>query len=119
MMTQSPEAQQVLTCASCPYFQSHDDGTNKGWCKLFNHFARVTHQQTQDCINSAENEQAVAQSELDQHIEEQAQKLAPEFEIDSDIDQDFGTLYRVWSSQHVLGTFYEDAQGKWVAQQKQ
>jgi hypothetical protein len=42
--------------------------------------------------------------------------LAPEFEIDSDVDADFGTLYRVWHSYHLLGTFYQDVEGKWVAQ---
>lgn len=60
--------------------------------------------------------QAIAQIELDQHIEQQAQELAPEFEIDGDIDADFGTLYRVWKGWELLGTFYQDLNGKWVAQ---
>ena len=108
--------EQTTTCAACTYFQPHNDGTNKGWCKLFNHFARESHQQTQDCVNTIENEQAVAQAELNQHIEEQAQELAPEFEVDSDVDTEFGILYRVWSSYHLFGTFYRDVEGKWVAQ---
>lgn len=110
------DQEQATTCASCPYFQPHNDGTNKGWCKLFNHFARESHQQTQDCVNTIENEQTAAQSELDQHIEQQAALLAPEFEIDSDIDADFGVLYRVWMGYHLLGTFYQNIEGKWVAQ---
>ncbi|MBW4480727.1 MAG: hypothetical protein KME54_28785 [Tolypothrix brevis GSE-NOS-MK-07-07A] len=97
--------EQTTTCAACPYFQPHNDGTNKGWCNLFNHFARETHPLTQDCINTIESEQAVAQAELNQHIEEQAQALAPEFEIDCDVDVKFGTLYRVWSSYHELKHF--------------
>lgn len=115
-MTQTTLEPQVLTCATCPYFQPHNDGTNKGWCNLFNHFARESHQQTQDCVNNISDEQAIAQAELDQHIQEQAQEIAPGFEIDSDVDQDFGVLYRVWSSYHLLGTFYQDVEGKWVAQ---
>lgn len=78
---------------------------------------------TQDCVNTIESEQAIAQNELDQHIEQQAlrvasrrEELAPEFEVDSDIDAEFGTLYRVWHSYHLLGTFYQDVEGKWVAQ---
>lgn len=65
---------------------------------------------------TAFDSQAIAQNELDQHIEEQAQKLAPEFEIDGDIDADFGTLYRVQKGWELLGTFYQDLSGKWVAQ---
>lgn len=40
------------TCADCPHFQAHNDGTDKGWCCLFDRFARDRHQLTQDCINS-------------------------------------------------------------------
>ncbi|PMB08216.1 hypothetical protein CEN49_10625 [Fischerella thermalis CCMEE 5273] len=58
----------------------------------------------------------MAQEELDEYIEQQAQELAPEYEIDSVEDADFGTLYRVWNSYHFLGTFYQDLDGKWVAQ---
>lgn len=115
-MTLATLEPQVSNCATCPYFQPHNDGTNKGWCNLFNHFARESHQQTQDCVNNISDEQTVAQIELDQHIEEQAQELAPEFEIDSDIDAEFGTLHRVWFSYHLLGTFYQDIDGFWISQ---
>ncbi len=37
-------------------------------------------------------------------------------EIDSVIDADFGSLYRVWDSRTLLGTFYQSADNKWVAQ---
>ncbi len=46
--------------------------------------------------------------------------IAPEIEIDSDYDPDFGTLYRVWGGSvgiNLLGTFYRAAaDDKWVAQ---
>jgi hypothetical protein len=60
--------------------------------------------------------QAQAQLELEQYINEQAQDIAPEFEIDSVDDADFGTLYRVWSGMKLLGTFYRAVDGLWVVQ---
>ncbi|BAY66940.1 hypothetical protein NIES22_70840 (plasmid) [Calothrix brevissima NIES-22] len=60
--------------------------------------------------------QAQAQFELEEYINEQAQDVAPEFEIDSVGDCDFGTLYRVWSGMKLLGTFYRAVDGLWVAQ---
>jgi hypothetical protein len=61
--------------------------------------------------------QVLAQLELNQYIDEQAQEIAPEFEIDSVHDADFGTLYRVWQGMKLLGTFYRaDIDGLWVAQ---
>ncbi|MFN6572425.1 hypothetical protein [Dendronalium sp. ChiSLP03b] len=42
--------------------------------------------------------------------------LAPDFEIDSIEDGDFGTLYRLWKSYHFLGSFYQNLDGKWIAQ---
>ncbi len=45
-----------------------------------------------------------------------ADAVMPEIEVDSDIDADFGVLYRVWYSYHLLGTFYQDVSGKWIAQ---
>jgi len=42
--------------------------------------------------------------------------LESKIEVDSVVDADFGTLYRVWESYHFLGTFYRDINGKWVAQ---
>jgi len=60
--------------------------------------------------------QAQAQFELEQYIEEQAAEIAPEFEIDSVDDADFGALYRLWSGMKLLGTFYRAVDGLWVAQ---
>ncbi|MBW4505187.1 MAG: hypothetical protein KME64_01525 [Scytonematopsis contorta HA4267-MV1] len=61
--------------------------------------------------------QVLAQIELEQYIEEQANKIAPEYEIDAILDIDFGTLYRVWLDCKLLGTFYRAVgDGKWVAQ---
>ncbi|MHC5729215.1 MAG: hypothetical protein ACYTXY_34865 [Nostoc sp.] len=48
--------------------------------------------------------QVLAQLELEQYVEEQAQDVAPEFEIDSVDDADFGALYRLWSGMRLLGT---------------
>ncbi len=62
------------------------------------------------------NEQTIAQAELNAYIEAQAQVIAPEIEIDSDIDSHFGTLYRVWHSYHLLSTFYQAIEGSWVVQ---
>ncbi|MBO3463117.1 MAG: hypothetical protein KME33_38975 [Aetokthonos hydrillicola CCALA 1050] len=75
------------------------------------------------------DEQATAQEELNEYIEVQAQDIAPiqqpiaavatldSIEVDSDFDPDFGTMYRVWKSYHLLGTFYQAlGDRKWVAQ---
>ncbi len=116
------------TCATCPYYQGRNDGTDKGWCGLFDVFARENHVVTQDCINTITDEQAAAQEELNEYIETQAEAIAPEqqpvaavttpdlIEVDSDYDPVFGIMYRVWFSYHLLGTFYQDMSGKWIAQ---
>jgi hypothetical protein len=59
--------------------------------------------------------QASAQSEFEEYIEQKADAVAPEFEIDS-ILNDFGELYRVWYGSRLLGTFYQNLEGKWIAQ---
>ncbi|MEH2201229.1 hypothetical protein [Nostoc sp.] len=43
-------------------------------------------------------------------------KLAPDFEIDSVEDEDFGTSYRLWKNCHFLGSFYQRLDEKWIAQ---
>ena len=126
---------QGAACVDCPFYQSCQDGTDKGWCGLFNTFAQLSHQQTQDCINEINvgaalsqnqtpyrgsgrvaDEQTAAQEELNEYVEVQAQTIAPEIEVDSDIDADFGIMYRVWLSYHLLGTFYRALDGLWVVQ---
>ena len=66
--------------------------------------------------NTIADEQSTAQAELNQYAETQAQAIAPEIEVDSDIDPEFGELYRIWYSYHLLGTFYQASDGKWIAQ---
>ena len=58
------------------------------------------------------DEQTIAQADLDAYIEALAQAVAPEIEIDSDFDSIWGTLYRVWHSYHLLGTFYSSIDGE-------
>ena len=65
---------------------------------------------------SLTDEHAIAQQELNQYVEAQARVVAPEIEVDSDTDADFGALYRVWNSRALVGTFYQAADGKWIAQ---
>jgi len=62
------------------------------------------------------DEQTIAQAEFDAYIEQQAQEIAPEIEIDSTPDSTSGTLYRVWHSYHLLGIFYQAIDGSWVVQ---
>lgn len=57
ILEKQPHPVKPKTCAGCPHFQSHDDGTNKGWCCLFDSFTRESHTMTQDCINSMETEE--------------------------------------------------------------
>lgn len=49
--TVKPAQPKTTTCKDCPYFTSHNDGSDRGWCECFNHSAREGHHETQDCIN--------------------------------------------------------------------
>ena len=61
--------------------------------------------------------QVLAQLELNEYIEQQAQKIAPEYEIDAILDFDFGPLYRLWLGSRLVGTFYRRVcDDKWIAQ---
>lgn len=113
-MTQTKLEPQVKTCADCSYFQSHDNGTNNGWCNLFDHFAKLTHQQTQDCVNTIRDEEVSTQNELEQQSQEQ--ELPAGYEIDSKKDADFGELFRLWKGWQFAGSFYKTLDGKWVVQ---
>lgn len=67
------------------------------------------------------------QQELERYLHWQAQLIAPDTteikikpeiaktEIDS-VPDIFGTLYRVWDGMILLGTFYENQDGRWVVQ---
>ncbi len=162
------------TCATCPNFKPRNDGTDKGWCCLFDHYARESHSMTGDCINTmqASFESVLApvpstslvvqsgsltfksanptktvyevfcgvnslglviksecgcwyNSDSDDYADSYAtpyeaaaallnpnlptitiDAVIPEIEVDSDIDAEFGELYRVWYSYYLLGTFY-------------
>ncbi|MFN6478833.1 hypothetical protein [Nostoc sp. DedQUE07] len=59
--------------------------------------------------------QASAQEEFEEYVDHLADAVAPEIEIDSVLD-DLGELYRVWNGSHLLGTFYQNLEGKWVTQ---
>ncbi|MEI2581750.1 hypothetical protein [Scytonema sp. PRP1] len=59
--------------------------------------------------------QTLAQSEFEECVDHLADAVAPEIEIDS-VPDELGELYRVWNSYHLLGTFYQNLEGKWVAQ---
>ncbi|BAY35699.1 hypothetical protein NIES2111_00150 [Nostoc sp. NIES-2111] len=59
--------------------------------------------------------QALAQLEFEEYIDQLADPVAPEIEIDS-VSEVFGELYRVWNGYQLLGTFYQNLEGKWVAQ---
>ncbi|MGH1394624.1 MAG: hypothetical protein ACRAVC_11400 [Trichormus sp.] len=63
-----------------------------------------------DFSNSAE-----AESEFEEYIDQLADPVAPEIEIDS-VPDDLGELYRVWNGSQLLGTFSQNLEGKWVAQ---
>lgn len=39
-----------------------------------------------------------------------------ELEIDGVADKEFGTLYRVWLDCRLIGSFYQNSDGKWIAQ---
>jgi hypothetical protein len=93
ILTKQPVPQEPIapkTCATCSYYQSRNDGTDKGWCNLFNQFAREIFTKTQDCINTAENqepqtddylfhdEQVTAQSKLKELIKEQSLQVTRE-----------------------------------------
>ena len=67
------------------------------------------------------------QQELERYLDWQVQQIAPDVsetkikpeiaktEIDA-IPDIFGTLYRVWDGMILLGTFYENLDGRWVVQ---
>lgn len=57
-MTQTIVTKPVLqekTCSVCPHFDNFHEPNGRGWCELFNDYAREHHEETQDCINSSES----------------------------------------------------------------
>ncbi|HLO84811.1 MAG TPA: hypothetical protein VK203_07340 [Nostocaceae cyanobacterium] len=110
------------TCSNCPHFKHHNDGSQNGWCLLFDRFAKQHHPITATCEQEIEAEatRQAAQQEFEQHLEQQVQLIAPdpisEIEIDSVQDSELGKVYRVWDSYHFLGIFYQSVNGTWLAQ---
>lgn len=47
---------------------------------------------------------------------EQNSCFPQELEIDGVADKEFGTLYRVWLDYRLIGSFYQNLEGKWIAQ---
>ncbi|WP_257236097.1 hypothetical protein [Nostoc sp. 'Peltigera malacea cyanobiont' DB3992] len=78
---------------------------------LCNPIDEVIHMITQEVFDN----QSLAQSEFEEYVEELADAVAPEIEIDS-VPDDLGEMYRVWYGSQLLGTFYQNFEGKWVAQ---
>ena len=70
---------QVTHCQNCPNAR-HIEG-NRYSCALDGKVTRGHWPATQDCYWAVEDEQAKAQSELEQHIEVQAETIAPEYEL--------------------------------------
>jgi len=70
---------------------------------------------TQMIVQEEFDNQASAKSELEEYVDYLADEAAPEIEIDS-VPDDLGELYRVWNGSQLLGTFYQNLEGKWVTQ---
>ncbi len=73
-----------------------------------------------DCTNNYATPYEAAAAFVEPSLKGELTTETPSVEIDSDVDPDFGVLYRVWNSctlpSTLLGTFYQAADGKWIAQ---
>ena len=47
-------AVEVKTCSQCPHFKNFNEPNDRGWCTLFDHYARENHEKTNDCVLSSE-----------------------------------------------------------------
>jgi hypothetical protein len=45
----SAQEQQLNTCSQCSHFNNYQEAAGRGWCNLFNQFAKTHHQRTNDC----------------------------------------------------------------------
>ncbi|MBH8575107.1 hypothetical protein I8752_19225 [Nostocaceae cyanobacterium CENA369] len=61
------------------------------------------------------DDQTLTKSEFEEYVDQLTDPAPPEIEIDS-VTDDFGELYRVWHGWQLLGTFYQNLEGKWIAQ---
>lgn len=65
--------------------------------------------------------QAIIESQdLAQDIKQESPKVSLElpegYEVDSEEDEDFGELYRIWRGYNFVGSFYRGLDGRWIAQ---
>ena len=109
LATTLPE-QQTLTCSTCPFSQQIEG--NRYSCALDGKVTRGHWEATQDCKWALEDEQAKAQEELEQHIDEQADAIAPEIKL---IPYEIEGLSQVaieWQGQ-VIGDASQGFDGVW------
>ncbi|MEH2415781.1 hypothetical protein [Nostoc sp.] len=66
---------------------------------LYNPIDEVIHMITQEVFDN----QSLAQSEFEEYVEELADAVAPEIEIDS-VPDNLGEMYRVWYGSQLIGT---------------
>jgi hypothetical protein len=45
----SAQDQQLKTCSQCHHFNNYKEAGGRGWCNLFEQFAKTHHQRTNDC----------------------------------------------------------------------
>ena len=67
MMTQTTSkiTQLPTSCANCPQFDDYQDNRKRGWCNLYNHFAKEHHPFTRDCQLNLLDEEDILRSEYE------------------------------------------------------
>ncbi|MBD1878351.1 hypothetical protein [Coleofasciculus sp. FACHB-T130] len=83
------ETMTSTTCASCPFFESYNEPSGRGYCPCNDRVVYAHHEKSQECDRSREIEAefiqpkswAQAQAEVETYLEAQAQEVAPEPEL--------------------------------------
>ena len=75
----APAKQQVTHCQNCPFARQIEG--NRYCCGLDGKVTRGHWPATQDCYWALEDEQRKAQAELDRHVRQQANEIAPEIKL--------------------------------------
>lgn len=78
--------QSPLTCAACPFFQSYNEPSGRGYCPCNDRVVYAHHEKSQECDRVREIEAefiqprswAQAQSEVETYLEAQVSEIAPE-----------------------------------------
>ncbi|WP_414755601.1 hypothetical protein [Anabaena sp. CCY 9910] len=111
-------ASAVKTCANCPHFNSHGDGTDKGWRCLFDRFAREQHATTQGCINSMEE---VEQEQVDDYLFHDDPPKVGDTHLIGDfalvckeVAGEYAAVWEVRQGKQVLGDIRMDWQCFWT-----